>query len=923
MKKGILLKSMLLLFALIVGSSSVWATDVTYSIDSKGVVSVTGTAPSESSLTFTNTYINDYRQMTAGNSQTWTYSGFSGLHITKLVLSMKSNSSKGAGSLSYSIDGGDNYTDIVSDASFNSSSWYGSWSTSFVDITKDVDINVGEDDFILLLTSSQNSIYCTSIKITYEEISETTEWTVSYDGNGATSGTVPTDATVYDEDNNEVTVLGNTGSLAMTGYTFSGWNTQSDGEGTTYVAGNTFTISANTTLYAKWTVNSYNVTLPAADTYGTYTMSTTNPVAYGTEVTLTYTPASGYEIYDATWNVNGSTISGNTFTMPAEAVTVTVSVAEVVDYVTLPFNWEGGLKADLEALDGVSTYGLGSDYAEANAPYRVKFDNTGDYIQVKTDSQPGKVTIGVKMLGGSNTSKITVQGSSDGTTFTDVEELTISGSSNAELSLQTSNAFNANDRYVKLLFTKGSNVGVGPISIAKPTTDPVINAESTVNLAADATSGEIEYSITNPVSGTNLAASEDADWIYDVNVGNDKVTFTTSANTGAERSADITLTYGSVTKTVTVTQADGTPVSTTTYTLATSFVPGRHYIIVGVNNNKYKAMGAQGSNNRAAVEITVNDGTTTIASTAGVSEVLLGIDVSGYFTLYDENENGYLYASCGTGTSNTMNVESTLDDYGRWTISTDDNGALIIKAQAGQKNQLQYNSGNSLFSCYSATQKNVYLFERNGDTGSQEVTATIAAACTDGKGKYFGTYSAPFAFTVPSDVTVSEIAVIDNQLYVEDYEAGAVVPANTGVMISSSTAGSKTFTSAKGGTSVLDTDNCLRPTGWGISADDMSDIDPSCLYYRLTMHNGTQIGFWWGAAEGAAFDIAANKAYLAVLTSGSAPEMGMWIDDETTGIVNVNRETITNNQYYTLDGRRIAEPTKGLYIINGKKVVIK
>ncbi len=42
-----------------------------------------------------------------------------------------------------------------------------------------------------------------------------------------------------------------------------------------------------------------------------------------------------------------------------------------------------------------------------------------------------------------------------------------------------------------------------------------------------------------------------------------------------------------------------------------------------------------------------------------------------------------------------------------------------------------------------------------------------------------------------------------------------------------------------------------------------------------------------------------------------------------TGIVNMNRETITNNQYYTLDGRRVENPNKGLCIVNGKKVVVK
>ena len=44
----------------------------------------------------------------------------------------------------------------------------------------------------------------------------------------------------------------------------------------------------------------------------------------------------------------------------------------------------------------------------------------------------------------------------------------------------------------------------------------------------------------------------------------------------------------------------------------------------------------------------------------------------------------------------------------------------------------------------------------------------------------------------------------------------------------------------------------------------------------------------------------------------------------TTGIVNVSRETITNNRYYDLQGRRVdTSPKKGLYIRNNKKIVIR
>lgn len=889
MVKQNFLTKMLLLCALIVGSlSSAWAVDVTYTVNSKGTVTVTGTAPSGSSLNFTNTYTTDYRQMTSGNSQTWTYSGFSGLHITKLVLSMKSNSSKGAGSLSYSIDGGDNYTDIVSNASFNSSSWYGSWSTDFVDIVKDVDINVGEYDFVLKLTSSQNSIYCTSIKITYEEISETTEWTVSYDGNGATSGIEPTDATVYDEDNNEVTVLGNTGNLAKTGYTFSGWNTQSDGEGTTYVADNTFTISANITLYAKWTVNSYNVTLPAADDYGTYTMSATNPVAYGTEVTLTYTPASGYENYDATWNVNGSTISGNTFTMPAEAVTVTVKVEEKKDYVTLPFTWAGGPSADLKAISGVTVNADNSDYASSHAPYLVKFNGDGKFILVKTDGQPGKVTVGVKKIGGKNNSYIIVQGSSDGSTFTDIERLEISGASNAIVELETSNAFATTDRYVRLYFDKtGDNVGVGPISIAKPTNDPVINAESTINLAADATSGEIDYTISNPVDGTNLTASveDGCDWITDVTVGSESVTFITSVNEGDERSADITLTYGEVTKTVTVTQAK----------LPFTITDG---VFDFTQDEDYGSGLAKSS-------VKVQTSTWTAVN---VTMVMTGRNCwfdydPDQIRLYKANGNeaaGSITLSVPEGSVIT-NIAFTGASLGN--MSPDDENC-------------SYNSTNTAATWEGVANSVTFTASERTDIETIIVTyiSMPSSATVNIPDSHYGTYCSEYALDFSGTVVEAYTAA-----YVESEGkvvltkiADGIVPANTGVVLYSEITGEQDIPTTTTDATISSGNEMV-----GVTAQTAVPWTEDGKYNYILQQGKFK------KATGAI--LRANRAYLSTtynVSASGAPELDLVFGDETTGIQSIER-TINGNQYYTLDGRRVAQPTKGLYIVNGKKVVIK
>src|SRR5512133_213261 len=80
-------------------------------------------------------------------------------------------------------------------------------------------------------------------------------FTVTYDGNTNTAGTVPSDAGKY-EAGTLVTVKENTGALVKTGFTFAGWNTAADGSGTAYAMGSTFNMgTGNVTLFARWTQN--------------------------------------------------------------------------------------------------------------------------------------------------------------------------------------------------------------------------------------------------------------------------------------------------------------------------------------------------------------------------------------------------------------------------------------------------------------------------------------------------------------------------------------------------------------------------------------------------------------------------------------------------------------------------------------------
>jgi uncharacterized repeat protein (TIGR02543 family) len=80
-------------------------------------------------------------------------------------------------------------------------------------------------------------------------VSTTSPYLVTYDANGATGGSVPAAPTNY-PGGVQVPILGQ-GSITRPGYTFLGWNSASDGTGSSYVSGFTFT-SKTATLYANW-----------------------------------------------------------------------------------------------------------------------------------------------------------------------------------------------------------------------------------------------------------------------------------------------------------------------------------------------------------------------------------------------------------------------------------------------------------------------------------------------------------------------------------------------------------------------------------------------------------------------------------------------------------------------------------------------
>ena len=101
--------------------------------------------------------------------------------------------------------------------------------------------------------------------------------------------------------------------------------------------------------------------------------------------------------------------------------------------------------------------------------------------------------------------------------------------------------------------------------------------------------------------------------------------------------------------------------------------------------------------------------------------------------------------------------------------------------------------------------------------------------------------------------------------------------------------------------------------------DVATAVDANYKYYVLSNEAST-LGFYkyTGATLGA------NKAFIKVADAGAPAFFSFNFGGEPTGITNTNRTNDTNiSEVYNLSGQRVTQPTKGLYIVNGKKFVIK
>ncbi len=198
-------------------------------------------------------------------------------------------------------------------------------------------------------------------------------YTVTFDGNGSTSGTMDPVSVTYGA--GAVTLTSN--SFSKTGYTFSGWNTQADGEGTAYSDGDSVSdLTSAITLYAQWTIITYTISYDGNGADGGSTDA--QNVEYGgtLAVSLNGFTRTGYSF--AGWNTqaDGEGTSYAAGDEIADMTSILTLYAQwTADTYAVTFDGNGSTSGSIPSVS--VTYGAGEVTLPANGFTKTGYTFTG------------------------------------------------------------------------------------------------------------------------------------------------------------------------------------------------------------------------------------------------------------------------------------------------------------------------------------------------------------------------------------------------------------------------------------------------------------------------------------------------------------------------------------------------------------------
>ena len=340
------------------------------------------------------------------------------------------------------------------------------------------------------------------------------------------------------------------------------------------------------------------------------------------------------------------------------------------------------------------------------------------------------------------------------------------------------------------------------------------------------------------------------------------------------------------------------------------------YVNVGEEATVAQAIGSeQAANNRPAVDVTYNDDET-LTPDATAQIITLEGDAEGWnFNV----GNGYLYAA--STTKNWLRTEAEADENAKATITIDEIGdATIVFQGENTRNTLRFNpnNGSPIFSCYGSTSTTGSLpriYRKVAEVEGETIPVPISSA------EWATLYYSDKAFEIPEGVTANIVTAVDNKK-LELEALNGIIPAGTAVALNGPQ-GTYNFKVVNDET-VAPANNLLR----GFDASHLTEGGD--IYYKLTVKNDI-VGFYWGEENGEAFESGAHKAYLAIPAGASNAKFfvlgtaGDLVSEDGGFVDGINEVTASDskNEYFNLNGTRVNSLRKGIYIVGGKKVVIK
>ena len=233
---------------------------------------------------------------------------------------------------------------------------------------------------------------------------------------------------------------------------------------------------------------------------------------------------------------------------------------------------------------------------------------------------------------------------------------------------------------------------------------------------------------------------------------------------------------------------------------------------------------------------------------------------------------------------------------------------------AGAFNIIFIGNNNGLRSLYCRTEN--YTDAGGGivdDTGYRfNIEAVETLPVTISAAKY-ATFYAPVAVEVAEDVTAYTVSINEGGWADLNEIEGGVIPANTGVVLYSETAGTYNFAITED-VEAID-GNALR----GSAATTY--YTTAGTYYALARVAG-EVGFYKDAFNNSRFQNNSHKAYLYIANQSNVSFFG-FRGEGTTGVEEVEIRN-EKEEIFDLSGRRVNEITAtGIYVVGGRKVLVK